>query len=173
MLAPWKKSYDKPRKHIKNQRHYFSYKSLYSQSYDFSSSYVWMWELNHKEGSVPKNRCFRNVVLEKTLESLLDSKEIKPVNPKGNQPWIFIRRTAAEAEASVLWPPDGKSQLIGKNSDAGKDWRQKKKRAAGDEMVRWHHQLNRHEFKQTPEDSEGYWSLVCCNPWGCKDSDVT
>ena len=101
------------------------------QSYGFSSSHVWMWELNHKEGWVVNNWCFWTVVLEKSLESPLDYKEIKPVNPKGNQPWIFIGRTDAESEASLLWPPDTKSQLIRKDPDAGKDWRQEKK------MMRW------------------------------------
>ena len=119
----------------------------YSQSYGFASSHVWMWELDHKEGWAPKNLCFWTVGLEKTLESLLDckslgpsldSKEIKPVNTKGNQPWIFTGRAddEAEAEAPILWPPDMKSQLTGKNPDAGKDWRQKEKRAAEDEMTR-------------------------------------
>ena len=106
----------------------------YSQSYGFSSSYIWMWEVDHKEGWAPKNWCFLIVVLEKTLESPLNCKVIKPVNPRGNQPWIFIGRT--DAEASVLWLPDAKSQLIGNDPDAGKDWRQKEKRAAEDEMVR-------------------------------------
>ena len=110
--------------------HHFADKSLYSQSY----SHVWMWELDHKEGWVLKNWCFQIVVLEKTLESLLDCKKIKPVNPKGNQPWIFIGRT--DAEAPILWPPDVKSSLIGKDPDAGKDWRQKEKRVAEEEMVR-------------------------------------
>ena len=108
-----------------------------------------MWELDHKEGWVPNNWCFWIVVLEKTRESLLDYKEIKPVNPKGNQPWIFIGRTDAKAEAPILWPPDVKSWLIGKDPDAGKDWRQKKKMKE-DEMVGWHHWLNGHEFEQTP-----------------------
>ena len=112
MLTPWKKSYDKPRQHIKKQRHYFADKGLYSQSYSFSSSHVWMWELNQKEGWALKNQCFQTVVLEKILESPLDSKEIKLVNPKGNQSWIFIGRTDAEAETPVLWPPNVKSWLI-------------------------------------------------------------
>ena len=116
MLAPWKESYDKPRQCM--QRHYFANKGPYSQSYDFSSSYVHMWELDHKEGWAPKKWCFRTVVVEKTFESPLDSKEIKPVNPIGYQPWIFIGR--ADAEASTLWPPDGKSQLIGKTLMLGK-----------------------------------------------------
>ena len=108
------------------------------------------------------------MVLEKTLESPLDCKEIKPVNPKGNQSWIFIGRTAAEAEAEapVLWPPDVKSQLIGKDPDPGKDWGQEEKGATEDEMVGWHHRRNGHEFEQTPGDSEGQGSLVCCSPWG-------
>ena len=120
-----------------------------------------MWELDHKEGWAPKNWCFWTVVLEKTLESPLDCKEIKSVNPKGNQLWIFIERTDAEAEAPILWPPDAKSQLIGKDPDAGKDWRQEEKGAIEDEMVRWHHRLNGHEVEQTQEDGEGQGSLVC------------
>ena len=115
-------SYDKPRQHIKKQRHYFANKYLSGQSYGFSSSHVRMWELGQKEGWVPKNWCFQTVVLEKTLESPLDSKEIKPINPKGNQPWIFIGRSDAEAEAPILWPPDVKNRLIGKDPNSGKDW---------------------------------------------------
>ena len=111
-----------------------------------------MWELDHKEGWAPKNWCFQIVVLEKTLEGPLDFKEIKPVNLKGDQPWIFIGRTDAEVEAPILWLPDAKSQLIGKDPDSGKDWRQKAEEAAEDEMVREHHQLNGHEFGQTPGD---------------------
>ena len=126
-FAPWKKSYDKPKQYIKNQRHYFANKRPSSQSYGFSSSHVWMWELEHKEGWAPKNWCFWTVVLEKTLESLLDCKEIQSVHPKGNQSWIFIRRTDAEAETPILWPPNVKSRLIGKDLDAGKDWGQKEK----------------------------------------------
>ena len=121
-IASWKESYDKPRQHVENQRHYFSDKGAYSQTYDFCSSHVWMWELDRKEGWAWKNWCFQVAVLQKTHESPLDSK-IKPVNPKGNQPWIFTGRTDAEAEAPVLWPSDMKSWLIGKAPDAGKDWR--------------------------------------------------
>ena len=128
MLAPWKKSYDQPRQHIKKQRHHFASKSLYSQSYGVSTSHVQMWELDHKEGWLLKNWCFWTVVLEKTLESPLDYKEIKPVNPKGNQPCIFIERTDAEAEAPVLWPPDVKNWLIIKDPDTGKDWRWRRSR---------------------------------------------
>ena len=132
-LTPWKEYYDKPRQHIKKQRHH---KDPYNQSYGFSSSHVWMWELDHKEGWVPKNCCFQTVVLDRSLESPLDGKIIKPVNPKGNKPWIFIGMTDAEAEAPILWPLDAKSWLIGKDPDAGKDRRQKEKRATEDEMVR-------------------------------------
>ena len=134
MLAPWKKSYDKPRQHIKKQRHYFADKGPSSQSYRFSSSHVWMWELDHNKSWAPKNWCFWIVVLEKTLESPLVCKEIKPVHPKGNQSWIFIGRTDVEAETPLLWPPDAKSWLIGKDPDAGKDWRQEEK---GQQRMRW------------------------------------
>ena len=119
MLAPWKKNYDQPRQHIKKQRYYFADKGPSSQSYGFSSSHVWVWELDHKEGWVLKNCYFWALVLEKTLESPLDRKEIKLVNPKGNQSWIFTGRIAAKAEAPILWPPDAKSWLIRKDLDAG------------------------------------------------------
>ena len=132
-----------------------------------------MWELDCKEGRVPKNWCFQIVVLEKTLESPLDSKEIKPVNPKGNQPWIFIGRTDAEAEAPILWLSDVKSRLIGKDPGAGKDRGQEEKGSREDEMVGWHLQLDGHEFQQTLGDSEGKGSLVCCSSWGCKELDMT
>ena len=132
-------SYDKPRQHIKKQRHHFADKGPSTQSCDFSTSHVWIWELDHKEGWVPKNWCFQLVVLEKTLESPLDCKEIKPINPKGNQPWIFMGRT--DAEALILWPHDAKSRLTGKDPDAGKDWGQEGKWAIEDEMVGWDNQL--------------------------------
>ena len=172
MLAPWKKSYDKHRQHIKKQRHYFASKSLSSQSYGFSSSYVWMWELDYKESWAPKKWCFWTVVLEKTLESPLDYREIQPVNPKGNLYWIFIGRTDAEAETTILWPPNVKSRLR-KDPDAGKDWRQEGKGMAEGKMVEWYHRLNEHEFEQTLGDGEGQESLACCSPWGCKESDTT
>ena len=117
-----------------------------------------------------KNWCFQIVVLEKTLDTPLDSKEIKPVNPKGNQPWIFTRRTDVEVEAPIL---DGKSWLTGKDPDAGKDWRQKEKGTTEDEMVGWHHRLDGHELEQTLGDGEGQGHLVCCCPRGCKESDMT
>ena len=125
-----------------------------------------MWKLDHKEGWVPKNWCFWTVVLEKTLECHLDNKQIKPINPKGNRPWIFIRRT--DAEAPILWPPDAKSWLTGKYPDVGQDWGQEENGVTEDEMVGWHLWLNGHEFEQTPGDSEGQGRLGCCSPWGRK-----
>jgi len=126
---------------------YLANKCPCSQGYGFCSSHVWMWELDYKESWVLKNWCFWTVVLEKTLESPLDSKEIQPVHPKGNQSWMFIGRADAEAETPILWPPAVKSWLIGKDPDAGKDWRREKKGTTEDEMVGWHHWLNGHEFE--------------------------
>ena len=131
----------------------------------FSSSHVWMWELDHKEGWAPRIDAFK-LWCWRRLESSLDCKKIKSVNCKGNQPWIFIRRTDAEAETPILWPPDAKSQLIGKDPDAGKDWGQEEKGATEDKMVGWDHQLNGYQFEQTPGGCEGQGSLVCCSPWG-------
>ena len=132
---------------LKKQRHYFADKGPCSQNFDFSSSNVWMWELDYKEGWALKNLCFWTLVLEKTLESPLNCKGIKPVNPKGNESWILIGKTDAEAEAPILWPPDAKNWLIGKAPDAGKDWRQEEKRMTEDEMIWWHHRLNGHWFE--------------------------
>ena len=151
---------------ILKSSYYFANKGLSSQGYGFSSDHVWMWELDYKEGWVQKNWYSWTVVLEKTLESRLDCKEIQPVHPKGSQSWISIGRTDAEAEAPILWPPDAKSWLIGKDSDAGKDWGQEEKGTTEDERVGWHHQLNGHEFEQTLGDSEVQRSLVCCGSWG-------
>ena len=125
-----------------------------------------MWELDHEESWGLKNWCFWTVVVEKTLESALNSKEIRPGNPKGNQSWTFIGR--ADAEAPILWPPDAKNWLTGKDPDAGRDWRLEEKGMTEDEMVGWHHWLNGHEFEQTPRDSDRQGSLVCCSPWGCR-----
>ena len=132
-----------------------------------------MWEVDYKESSVPKNWCFWIVVLEKTLESPLDYKEIQPVHPKGDQSWIFIGRTDAEAETPILWPPDMKNWLTGKDPDAGKDWGQEEKGMKEDEMVGWHHQLDGHEFEQALGVSNGQGSLACWSPWGRKESDTT
>ena len=153
MLAPWKKSYDQSRQHIKKQRCYFANKGPSSQSYGFSSSHVWMSELDHKKSRAPKNWCFWTVVLEKTLESTLDCKEIQLVHSKGNQSWLFIGRTDAEAETTILWPPDANNWLIGKDPNAGKDWRWEEKGTTEDEMVGWHHRLNGHELSKL-------WELV-------------
>ena len=147
MLSPWKESYDKPRCRIKRQRHSFANKGPYSQSHSFSSGQVWMWELDYKESWALKNWCFWTVVLEKTLEGPLDSKEIQPVHPKGNQSWMFLGRTDAEAETPIFWPPDVKSWLIGKDLDVGEDWRPEEKGSIEDEMVGWHHWLDGHEFE--------------------------
>ena len=154
------------------QRHHFANIGPYSQSYGFSSSRVRMWELDHKEVWALKKWCFQIVGLEKTLKSPLDCKEIKPVNTKGNHSWIFIGRTDVEAETPILWPPDSKSLFMGKDTDAGTEWRQKEKGAAEDEMVRWHHWLSGHESEQILGDSEGQGSLACCSSWGCKVSDT-
>ena len=155
MLSSWKENYDKPIQHIKKQRHQFANKGPYSQSYTFSSSHVQMWELDYKEGWALKNWCFWTEVLAKTLESPLDSKVIKPVNSKGNQSWLFIIRTDAEAGASILWPSDAERRLIGKDPDAGKDWKQEK-RATEDEYNR----------VDSITDS---MDLACCGPLGCKE----
>ena len=172
-LDPWKKSYDIPRQHIKKQKHHFADKCPSSQSYGYSSSHVWTWELDHKVGWGPKNWCFWTVWMEKTLENPLDSKEINLVNPKGNQPWIVIGKTDAEAEAPIFWPPDMKSQLTGKDSDAGKDWKQEEKGVKEDEMIGWHHWLNGLEFEPTLGDGEGQESLACCSPRAHKEWGTT
>ena len=145
MLSPLKKSYDQPRQHIKKQRHFLANKCPSNENYGFSSSHVWMWELDYKEGWAPKNWCFWTVVLEKRVpESPLDCKEIQSVHPKGDQSWVFIGRTDVEAEMPILWPSDVKNWLIWKDLDAGEDWRQEEK--GMDKMVGWHHQLNGHKF---------------------------
>ena len=132
-----------------------------------------MWELDYKQSWVPKNWCFWTVVLEKTLfECPLNCKEIKTVNPKGNQSWIFIGRIDAEVETPILWPPDVKNWLIGKDPVAGQDWRQKEKGTTEDEMVGWHHWFDRHEFEQASKVGDGQGSLVYCGPWGWQESDM-
>ena len=133
-----------------------------------SNNPVWMWELDYKENWALKNWCFWAVVLEKTLESLLDSKEIQPVHPKGDQSWVFIGRTDAEAETPILWLPHAKSWLIGKDPDAGRGWGQEEKGTTEDEMVGWHHWHNGHEFDETPGVGDGQGGLVCCGTRGHK-----
>ena len=173
MLAPCKKSYDQPKQHLKKQRHYFTNKGPYSQSYGFSSSHVSIWELDYKENWAPKNWYFWTVVLEKTLESPWDYKEVKPVHPKGNQSWIFIGWTDALAETPILWSPDAKNWLVGKHPDARKDRRQGEKGTTEGEMVGWHHQVNGHEFEEALGVGDGQGSLACCSPWGRKELDMT
>ena len=151
----------------------FIYKGPSSQSYGFSSSHVWMRELDPKKGRAPKNWHFWTAVLEKTLESLLDSKEIKLVNTKGDQSWTFIGRTDAEAEAPILRPPDMKIWLIGEDFDAGRDWGQEEKGTTEDEMAAWHHWLHGCDSEWTLGVGDGQGSLMCCSPWGCKESDTT
>ena len=129
------------------------------------------WELDYKESWEPKNWCFWTVVLEKTLESPLDCKEIQPVHPKGYQSWVFIGRTDAEAETPILWPPHAKCWLIGKDLDTGKDWGQEKEMTE-DEMVGCHHWLNGQEFEWTPGDGDGQGGLACCDSWSHKESDM-
>ena len=171
-LAPWKQSYDQLRKHIRKQRHYFANKGLHSQNYGFSSSHVWMWELNHKKSWVPKNWCFWTLVMEKTLESPLGCKEIKPVNSKVNQSWIFIGRTDDEAEAPILWPPDAKSQHW------KRPWCWERLKAGGEGDNR-----GQDDWMASPTqwtwvwansgDGEGQGSLARCSPWGHKQLCTT
>ena len=139
----------------------------------FSCGHVWMWELDYKESWVPKNWCFWTVLLEKTLESPLVSKETQPIHPKGNQSQIFIGKTDAEAETPIFWPPDVKYWLILKDPDAGKDWKLEEKGTTEDEMVGRDHQHDGHEFEQTLGGSERQGNLMCCSPWGHKQSDTT
>ena len=172
MLAPWKNCYDKPRQHIKKQRHYFGNKGP-SEQWCFSSSHVWIWGLDYKESWALKNWCFWIVLLEKTLESPLDCKEIQPVHSEGDQPWNFLGRTDAKAEAPVLWPPHAKSWFIGQDSDAGRDWGQEEKGTTENEMAGWHHRLDGRESEWTPGVGDGQGGLAYCNSWGCKESDTT
>ena len=167
----WKQKERKRKK--EKQRHYFVNKDPSSQGYGFSSGHVWMWELDHKESWMLKNWWFWTVVLEKTLESPLDCKEIQPVHRKGDQFWVFFGRINVEAETPILWPPVVKSWLIGKDPDAGKDWRQEEKGMTEDEMVWWHHQLDARGFGWTLGIGDGHGGLVYFCPWGHKESDTT
>ena len=150
----------------------FADKGLDCQSYGLSSSHAWVGEIDHKEGWAPKNWCFWTVVLE-ILESPLNSKEIKPVNSKWNQIWIFIGSIYAEAKALILQPLDGKSWHIGKDPDAGKYWGQEETGKTDNELIWWHHWFIGHKFEETQWDSDGQRSLVCCSSWGCKVSYMT
>ena len=158
---------------IRKQRHYFAHKGPSSQSYGFSSNHIPTWELDHKEGWAPKNWCFWTVVLEKTLESPVDCKEIQPVHPKGDQSWVFFGRTDAKAETPILWPPHVKSWLIGKDSDAGRDWGQEEKGMTENEMAGWHHWLDGRESQWTLGVGDGQGGLACCDSWGREEPDTT
>ena len=157
---------------VLKSRHHFANKGLSSQGYGFSSSHVWMWDLDYKENWAPKNWCFWIVML-KTLKSTLDCKEIQLVHPKGDQSWVFIGRTDVEAETPILWPPDGKNWLFWKDPEAGQDWSWEGKGTTEDEVAGWHHWLDGHEFEWTPGVGDGQGGLACCNSWGYKESDVT
>ena len=172
MLIPWKVSYDQTREHIKKQRHYFVNKCASTRGYGFSRGHVWAWELDCEESWAPKNWCFWIVVLEKTLESPVDCKEIQLVHSKGDQSWVFIGRTDAKAEAPILWPPDVKSWLTGKEPDAGKYGGQEEKGTTKDEMAGWHHRLDWHAFGRTLGIGDGQGGLVCCNSCSCKELDM-
>ena len=173
MLTPWKEHYDQPWQHIKKQRHCFVHKGPSSQGYGFPSGHVLVWKLDYKESWAPKNLCFWTVVLEKTLESPLDYKKIPLVHPRGNQSWVFIGRTDVEAETPILWPPDAKSWLFWKDSDAGKHWGQEEKGMTEGEMAGWHHQLDGQLFGWTLGVGDGHGGLACWGSWGSKESDTT
>ena len=157
----------------RKQKHYFANKDPSSQCYGFSSGHVWMWELDCEESWALKNWYFWTVVLEKTLESPLDCKELQSVHSEGDQPWDFFGRNDAKAETPVLWPPHAKSWLIGKDSDAGRDWGQKEKGTTEDEMAGWHHWLDGRESDWNPKVGDGEGGLACCDSWGLKESDTT
>ena len=161
------------RQHFEKLRYYFANKHPSSKSYGFSSGHVRMWELDFEESWAPKNWCFLTVVLQKTVESPLDWKEIQPVYPKGDQSQVFIGRTDAKSETPVLWPSHAKSWLIGKDPDAGRDWGQEEKGTTEDEMAGWHHLLDGHEFEWTEGVGDGQGGLACCDSWGRKESDTT
>ena len=165
MLACWKKSCDQSRQHIKKLTKVHLVKTMVFPVVTYACE-----SLDHKESWALKTWCFWTVVLERTLESPLDCKEIKLVNPKGNQSWIFTGRTDAETEAPVLWPPDVKNWLNGKDPDAGKDWRQEEKGMTEDEMVGWHHWRDGHEFEQALGVGDGQRGPACYSPWGRKET---
>ena len=173
MLTPWKKRYDQLWQHIKKQKHYFVNKGLSNQSYGFSSSNVYMWELDYKESLETKNWCFWTVVLEKTLESPLDCKEIQPVHSKGDQPGDFFGRNDVKAETPVLWPPHAKSWLTEEDFDAGRDWGQAEKGTTKDEVTGWHHWLDGRKSEWTLGVDVGQRGLESCDSWSHKESDTT
>ena len=170
-LTPRKVIYDQPRQHIKKQRHYIANKGLSSQSYDFSCSHIWMWELDYKENwrIAAFDLCYWRRLLRVSWTARRSNQSIlKEISPENS-----LERLMLEAETPILWPPDVKNWLIGKDTDAGKDWRQEKKGTTEDEMVRWHHRLYGHEVEQAPGVGDGQGNLVCCSPWSRKESDTT
>ena len=173
MLTPWKESYDQPRPHIKKQKHYFVNKVHLVKAMVFPVVMYGCESWTIKKAEHWRNWCFWTAVLEKTLESPLDCKEIQPVHPKGDQSWVFIGRTDVEAETPILWPPDARNWATGKDPDPGKDWGQEEKGTTGDEMVGWHHRLSGDEFEQAVGVGDRQESLVRCSPWGHKQSDTT
>ena len=173
MHTPWKKSYDQARQHIKSRDITLPTKVRLAKAMIFPVVMYGCEGWTIRKAEHWRIWCFWTMVLEKTLESPLDCKDIQPVHPKGNQSWIFIGRTDAEAKTPILWPPDAKNWLIGKDSDVGKDWRQEEKGTTEDEMVGWHHQLNGHEFESTLGVGDGQRGLACRSPWGHKESDTT
>ena len=170
----WKESYDQPRQHIQKQRHYFANKGPASQSYGFSCGHVWMWELDYEESWAPKNWCFELWCWRRLLRVPWTARRpnqsiLKEISP----PWDFFGRNDAKAETLVLWPPHVKSWLIGKDSDAGRDWGQEEKGTTEDEMAGWHHWLDGHESEWIPGVGDGQGGLACCDSWGHKESDTT
>ena len=173
MLAPWKKSHDKPRQHIKKQRHYFADKGPYSQSYGFSSSHIWMWELDHEEGWTRRINafelwCWRRLLRVPWTARRSNQSILKEISPEHSLEGLMLK-----LKLQSLCHPDAKNWLTGKDPDAGNDWRQEEKGTTEDRMVGWHHWLNGHKFEQTPGDGKRHGSLVCCSSWGCKESDTT
>ena len=173
MLTLWKESYDQPRQHIEKQRYCFANKGPSGQGYGFSSSHVWMWGLDYKERWVPNSWCFWTVVLEKTLECPLDYKEIQPVHPKEISTEYSLERLMLMLKTPILWPPDAKKWLLGKDPNSGKDLGQEEKGTTEDVVVGCHHCLSEHEFEQVPGVDDGQRGLECCRPWGRKYSDTT
>ena len=173
MLAPWKKSCDQPRQHNKKQRHYFANKGPSSQSYGFSSSHVWMWELDYKESWAPKNWCFELWCWRRLLRAPWTPRRSEQSILRDISPEFSLEGLILKLETPILWPPDAKNWVIGKDPDAGKDWRQEEKQLIEDEMVGWHHWLDGHEFEQAPGVGDEQGSLVCCSPWCCIELDTT
>ena len=177
MLAPWKKIYDQPRQHIKKQRHYFANNGLSSQSYGFSCSHVWMWELDHKAEHLTIDAfelwCWRRLLRVPWTARRSNQSILKEISPEYTLEGLMLKLKLQHFKTSIFWPPDVKTWLIGKDPDAGKDGRREEKGMTEDEMVGWHHRLDEHEFEQAPGIGDGQGGLACCSPWGCKELEVT